>query len=229
MILKIKNNISLVSLHIPKTAGTSFRSILKNEFGRRTVARFDIYPSGKIKLDEKSFEKTELHKKIQVIHGHYTYQSITNTLDLSPSVSFITWLRDPVERVISNYFFLRKIVAERLNETPEENLMNRIGKTLEEFVVMEENQNVMSKFLNGANLSSFKFVGFQHDFETEIKRLEQIMQWKKIKNVEYNVTGNVPKISESATLDLIKKCNAEDVSLYNSALSQRTNSIHLHS
>jgi hypothetical protein len=216
---KIKNNISLVSIHIPKTAGTSFRTILKSEFGRRSVARFDIYPSGKIVLDDKTFKKDTLNKKIEVIHGHYTYESINKTLALSENVNFITWLRDPVERVISNYYFLNKIIAARLNESPEENLMNRMGKTIQEFVLLDENQNVMSKFLKGADLKSFQFVGLQNNFESELKRLQNTMNWKTIQNIEHNVTGNMSKQVNPEIIELIKTNNKQDIELYELALT----------
>ncbi len=45
-------HLELISLHIPKTAGTSFRSNLVNVYGKKAVARFDIL-KGKIWLDEK--------------------------------------------------------------------------------------------------------------------------------------------------------------------------------
>ncbi len=62
---KVKNNIELVSLHIPKTAGTSFRYILKEQFKKKDVARLDIYPSGAIMLNEKEFDSEKLKDKIR--------------------------------------------------------------------------------------------------------------------------------------------------------------------
>ena len=49
---KISNNIELVSIHIPKTAGTSFRNVLKSAYSRKSVVRFDIR-RGKIEMEKK--------------------------------------------------------------------------------------------------------------------------------------------------------------------------------
>lgn len=216
---KVKNNIELVSLHIPKTAGTSFRYILKAQFKKKDVARLDIYPSGAIMLNEKEFDSEKLKDKIKVIQGHYTYRNINDKLLLDSNVKFITWLRDPVERVISNYYFLNKIIANRLKELPNENLMNRIGKTLSEFVQFEENRNVMSKFLEGADLNSFKFVGFQRNFEEELQRLSKVMNWNSIKNLQLNTTDSKPRQIDQHLIELIEFNNQEDISLYKEALN----------
>lgn len=218
---KIKNNIELVSLHIPKTAGTSFRHILKDQYRRREVARLDIYQSGNIHLNQKEFTKSSLKEKIKVIQGHYTYKSIHERLDLNKNVEFITWLRDPVERVISNYYFLNQIIANRLKELPNENLMNRMGKSLAEFVEYEENKNVMSKFLKGAELESFKFIGFQHNFEEDLNRLATLMNWKTLKNFRYNANDRKPKKIDEDMINLIRSNNQEDIILYNNALNFR--------
>ena len=218
---KIKNNIEIVSLHIPKTAGTSFRYILKEQFKRKEVARLDIYPSGAIQLNEKDFKGTILNEKIRVIQGHYTYNAINEHFLLHDNLHFITWLRDPVERVLSYYYFLKRIIADRLKELPNENLMNRMGKTLSEFVQFEENKNVMSKFLIGADLSNFTFVGFQSDFENELNRLASTMDWKTPKTPHFNNTTDKPKNIDQELIKLIQANNKEDIELYAKALKLR--------
>lgn len=158
---KVKNNIELISLHIPKTAGTTFRTILKTYFGKRHVARFDVYPSGNITLNEKPFKKKEINKKIKVLHGHFKYKDINTYLELDGKTPIITWVRDPVDLVVSNYYYLMEITKGRLNEAPDENLMLRVGKTLREFAQVDLNRNIMSRFIGDAPLDDFDFIGIQ--------------------------------------------------------------------
>ncbi len=218
---KVRNNIQLVSIHIPKTAGTTFRSIFIDNVGKKNFAKVDIYSSGNISIDNKPFKKKHLSKKITAIHGHCSYKYLTRYFELNKGVEFMTWVRNPVERVISNYYFLNKIIAERLQEKEDENLMIRMGKTLEEFVNWEANQNVISKFLEGAPLGDFKFIGIQDDFENELYRLARIMNWRHIENRQHNVTGNKADNIGADTIELIKSVNARDVKLYESVLQNR--------
>jgi hypothetical protein len=218
---KIKNHINLVSIHIPKTAGTTFRSIFIDNVGVKNFAKVDIYSSGNIKVNDKLFDKNRLPKKITAIHGHCSYSYLEQYFELHKEVKFMTWLRDPVERVISNYYFLNKIIADRLQEEEDENLMIRMGKTLEEFVRWEANQNVMSKFLEGAPLHQFSFIGLQDDFENELARLARVMNWQNIENRKHNVTGQKTGNINPEIINLIKTVNQRDVELYKSVLQQR--------
>ena len=97
--------------------------------------------------------------------------------------------------------------------------MNRIGKTLSEFVQFKENRNVMSKFLEGADLNSFKFVGFQRNFEEELQRLSKVMNWNSIKNLQLNTTDSKPRQIDQHLIELIEFNNQEDISLYKEALN----------
>ncbi len=220
---KITNNIQLVSIHIPKTAGTTFRTIIQESFGKRKTAKVDIDSAGQINVNNKLFLKQHLNSKIVAIHGHFTYADVHRKFNLDSDVSFVTWLRNPIERVISNYHFLNKIIADRLKELPQEKLMERMGKSLIQFAELEANQNVMSKFLSGANLEQFTFVGIQDHFETELERLHLQLNWKKIDNRKHNVTGKKATKVDEETLAFIKTVNAKDVALYEKAKNQMAN------
>jgi len=215
---KIVNNISLVSIHIPKTAGTSFRAILQDQIGKRKVAKLDINNSGTVLLNNKILEKKRIHKRIEAIHGHFTFAEVQEKFAFRDDVQYITWLRNPVARVVSNYRFLNKIIANRLNELPDENLMARMGKTLVEFAAVQENQNVMHKYLKGASLEKFSFVGIQDQFESELTRLEDIMSWPRVSNRKHNVTGKSASSIDPETTAFIKSVNKEDVILFEQVL-----------
>lgn len=223
---KIANNIELVSLHIPKTAGTSFRSILLENVSERNFAKVDIFNSGRIKVNDQYFSGNKLHRKVKAIHGHFPYRVLHDRFAIAPNAQLITWLRNPVERVLSNYYFLKSILQARINEQEDENLLERFGKTLEEFVSHPENQNVMSNFLEEAPLESFAFIGIQDEFETELVRLKNTMNWV-VANKEHNTTQNKrSKMDHSLeTIAFIEKHNQRDIELYNKVLKLNGKSI----
>ena len=214
-------NIELISLHIPKTAGTSFRTILEEFYGRRSVVRFDIYKSGEVYLKDKPIKGNSLGRRTRVLHGHFSFQDLTSKVDYDPAIPVVTWLRHPIQRTLSNYYFLNKIIAERLKERPEENLMKRMGRSLMEFVAQEENQNIMSRFLEGADLEQFKFVGIQDDFEEELVRFEKTMGWNGVANRVHNATNTNREDLTQEERDFILEANSKDMKLYQEALRIR--------
>ncbi len=216
---KIKNNIELVSLHIPKTAGTAFRLILTNNIDPKNFAKLDIFNSGRIKLNDEYFSGSKLSRKLTVIHGHFSYQRLHEFFEINTDTQFITWLREPVQRVLSNYFFLKSILEQRIAEQPDENLFRRMGKSLEEFVALEENQNVMSKFLDQAPIEQFKFIGIQDNFAEELPRLKQLMGWSYLDNQVHNETRQKNTDIDSGIIEQIKQANAQDVELYQRVLA----------
>ena len=98
-----QNKLILISLHIPKTAGTSFRNILKSVYGENQVVRFDISRMGVVRMNENVYQKSKL-PNVKVIHGHFTFQDLSGSFTLPETYKLITWMRDPVKRVISNYY-----------------------------------------------------------------------------------------------------------------------------
>lgn len=83
-------------LHIPKTAGTTFRSILERQYGGRTVFAF----TGDTTADTRRFNALAAPEKagITLIVGHAPFQTGIAEVDAATTITF---MRDPVERVKS--------------------------------------------------------------------------------------------------------------------------------
>ena len=215
---KIKNNIELVSLHIPKSSGTSFRNTLKAVYGNKSVKRLDIN-NKHIKIDEKVYEKSSLKSNIRVIHGHFKFNSVFEKIELSEATPVIAWLRDPVERVISNYFYLKKIINEKIRTSDDDgNLGDRMLKSLTEYARTEENRNRISKFLSGAKLEDFFFIGIVENYENDLATLSKLLNWKKYPIIKHNQTSKEKPFVSEEDREFIKSLNENDVQLYNAAL-----------
>jgi hypothetical protein len=95
----------IVFLHIPKTAGQSVHAGLIQLFGADNVC--------KVRVNEDLFLLSiEEIRKSRVFSGHFDWAM----LDCVPYPKFVfTVLRDPTERILSFYFFLRD-EAKRLTE-----------------------------------------------------------------------------------------------------------------
>lgn len=165
--LSTRSQVELVSIHIPKTAGTSFRNILKQMYGEQQVIRIDItLPSEKTPFSSVQPSTERLPDEVRIIHGHFRFPDIAALYHLDPDVPVITWLRDPVERVISNYFYLQKILREIIQEEQRRvNILSKMEKTLLEYASADINRNRTSKFLEGLRLQDLFLSEFRNIFQ----------------------------------------------------------------
>jgi hypothetical protein len=95
----MKSPAPLVFLHIPKTAGVSVRSVISANFHADRIAHV-------------MYEQCESRNHIEAVlkandfvHGHFRYELIH---DMAHPRRLVTFLRNPVERSLSQYYFLRK-------------------------------------------------------------------------------------------------------------------------
>jgi hypothetical protein len=213
----------LVSIHIPKTAGTSFRNILKAVYGDKNVARFDISMRGVVRLNEQAFEKDRL-PSFKVLHGHFSYEAIVSRYKLPEEVPLITWVRDPVQRVISNYLYLESRLIDILQEEKHDlHILEKMQRSLVEYARVEINRNRQSKFLKGASLDRFFFIGITENFERDLRFLGEKLKWdKQPELLHHNITETNPRKFSQEELDEIRSLNMEDVKLYDSILEMRS-------
>ncbi|MEM6396003.1 MAG: sulfotransferase family 2 domain-containing protein [Bacteroidota bacterium] len=215
--------LELVSVHIPKTAGTSFRHVLKRVYGEEAVRRLDIPILGQhTRINEQLYEEATLPYGTRVVHGHFSPERIAGRFAESEGVPHITWLRDPVERVISNYFYLAKRLAEELDEeTKGLNILSKMQRSLLEYAQDEKNRNRQSKFLAGMALEDFVFVGIQEHLQEELVELGKILHWPPQEMVEHNRTGQSKQTVSDELRAEIAALNQIDVELYQRALVLR--------
>lgn len=90
----------LISLHIPKTAGTSLAQALRDWYGDRF---FLHYPGGKYSIGDAPWEPGVC------IHGHFNKRHGAGLDDCYPQArQIMTVLRDPFERMVSLWRHLRR-------------------------------------------------------------------------------------------------------------------------
>ena len=96
------NHAPLISIHVPKTAGTAFRQVLEAWYGDKLKLHY---------IQEGTCEMPAKHDWEDgiCIHGHFNSERGFGVRDYYPQASrFITFLRDPYATRLSLYFFLKQ-------------------------------------------------------------------------------------------------------------------------
>lgn len=190
--------LEVISIHINKTAGKTFKHILSRNYEQNLFC-VNTDNSGKWhrSLSCKTGELTKMipsHAK--ALHGHFCAKDIIGIANNTP---IIAWLRNPIDRVVSNYFHDTNNKYTILD--------------MDEYVSQECNINKISKMLDGLSLEKL-IIGFQENFSEDVKRIGKIFGWTYLETpmINVGVKDSVP----NEILRLIESLNNEDIKLYNS-------------
>jgi hypothetical protein len=138
-------------LHIPRTAGTTFNGILERNFPPEAV--LSLYT-------REDFAKNAVIDKarldgVRLIQGHVLFTDYDALTFYDAPVRAVTFLREPVSRVISEYFFLRTWPQQHLFS-----LLTRGNVSLADYVagthklLRYKGSNFMTRVLSGMDPDS---------------------------------------------------------------------------
>jgi len=152
-----------LSIHIPKTAGVSIRNILKEHFGPGFVAYYwEITDAWGRVLDQVPPDAT-------CVHGHYQTDQLIRQF---PRAELITWVRDPVERVVSSYHH-------RLRDPdfkhPVCHELHQKKLSLTEYAALPLVRNEMTRYFGSKKPEDFLFVGLVEDFEPSLRLMARLL------------------------------------------------------
>ena len=148
-----------MSLHIPKTAGTSFRKALDAEYGGDLGVIYD----GTV-VDARRF---------RAVHGHFHASELRR---VARRAKWIMWLREPVDRLVSYYDFWSQ--SER-HGNPNHDHFLESGMSLEDFVEWEPIRSEFARqYVANLEPDDFFFVGITERYEGDLARLAQLLGWR---------------------------------------------------
>lgn len=165
----------LVFTHIEKCAGTSFNEILSLTYPRYFHITKNNY-GGNEKRNDLTIDqyKKILHYCPSGIGGH----SVRPYLEFLPKSKRITFLRNPIERYISQFNHLRE---------------TRWANSIDEFLNNEFYNDFMTKKIAGINeypiantfLVNFDFVGDADNYNKSLNYLQHVLDKKLIGKIQY--------------------------------------------
>lgn len=205
-------------LHLQKTAGTSINDAAIAEFTRERVllvygndSQWTSNAAKEIRMAAKD-RADHLRRLADYIETHgiayfASHMAATGLSSFDPGRAF-TILRDPVERVISQYFFFRQ--------------QRRTDETLEAFVERPENRNHQSQKLMGVDLEHLAAVGVTERFAPFVAHLNERLG-TSFKVVHRKRGGLVKDFKSSRVNEAVRRriaeLNSADADLYRRALA----------
>ncbi len=201
---------TLIFLHIPKTAGTTLRSILRQQYPPEVTYNYYHDP------EKAAFHELTASQKqrYRLLCGHMNYGIHQH---LPGDSRYITILRDPVARVISYYNHVR-----RRGDIEQ-------GLPLTQFVEQglgKDNRQTLSLAGDGADdplqtakdhLDACALAGITERFDESIILLKHLLGWRRspyyVKKLVSSKSISRATLPED-TLHLIEAHNQHDIALY---------------
>lgn len=207
---------TIVYLHIPKAAGNSSISYIKD-------IRPKAYPIDWRNIDESwnNFIKVNETEKYDIVSGHFNYNHISKLKNSNTKATYITFIRHPIERFISQYKYMYTKAHPDHVDFREKN--KDFGKW-----VLGRKDNIMSLILVGGARSirdilrkiddNYSFVGISDYYNTSMNIISTALDTK----FKLSERKNVTNISEAPKIELSQKLYKElchrhslDLQLYN--------------
>jgi hypothetical protein len=199
----------IVFLHIPKTAGTTFRLILESNFGI-SACHTNQTKRAPFRQSDLDFAR-KFFPRLRALAGH----TLVDPLRLSlPGAFYMTFLREPIQRVVSHY--QDTAVRGGSMATFEESLQKR-----------DRFENLAVKRLAGGRdldkakraLEQFHFVGFTEKFDLSLRVFDRLSPYRldlryKRRIVARDNTIKQQLLSDPRMVDMAREFNQLDLALY---------------
>ncbi|MDQ8182369.1 sulfotransferase family 2 domain-containing protein [Pelagicoccus sp. SDUM812005] len=206
------------SVHIPKCGGTSFRIWLQSSF------------SGAVLFDySKRWERSDADALTERLFGKDCFHAhgAVDALDDCPfSVTKVTWLRHPVDRVISYYNHILRF-GDQGNGYFRTVLEKEMG--LLDFARLDWMRDGMTKYLCGKE-QEFRFVGILEKSQQCMPMLCSALKMEQgfgravfdlpLENSSRDICGYGATEASVSVREEIERCNVNDLALYNAQLAR---------
>lgn len=161
----------ILSIHVPKAAGNSFREALSVTYGERFMkdygdwAGFDEpQANARRLLREQAMRarRDELASAYAVIHGHFIADKYRGLFEPE---QYIAFFRDPFQQAQAHYYFL---LRNPQRDHPEEKIFHDAKMTLPEYLEWDAFRNHQAQFLGSLSVDELAFVGLSEEYEKSL-------------------------------------------------------------
>ncbi|MGH6845701.1 MAG: hypothetical protein ACRECU_13515 [Methylocella sp.] len=212
----------IVSIHIPKTAGESFRLRLQSTFASRALFDYgdwvgfdtpDTVARRELRRAVMRARRDELLRDYDIIHGNFVGDKY---LGLFPATWFAAFFRDPYQQAVSHYHF---ILRHPEIDHPGVRAFHEKRMSLLEFIAAFP--NMQSRFLGQIGVENLAMVGMKEQYERGVALFEAVFRHKlspetSRENVNPNRQGDTYLI-DAAARKAVDTHSAGDVELYRRA------------
>lgn len=232
----------LISVHLPKTAGTSFERSLRRHFGAQLERRYADKPlhHHPLRRNLRAAREGLCGRRRQetaspaCIHGHFlplSYRHLARRAD----VRFVTWLREPIDRLLSHYHYWRRAADNDARDTLQDQTQDKVQRRMreenwsfEQFAQRRELRNVYRAFLWGFPVERFDFIGITEHYASDLREFGQRFLDRDLRPAEENrnPAHRAGAAGEGYSIDRglrerLERVHARDLSLYRFALELR--------
>lgn len=230
-----RNAPQIIAPHVPRTGGTSFRSVLEAVYGSDNVeGDYERHVTSSLSLFNLDFEAWSRKTRAALERRTSWPKAVTGHFWLGKYETFrrsaftVVWLREPAARLISLYFFLRDHRFRTLGgERPRSSFFEQ-AVSLEDFIegycASRRTNPVTRTILDGYSLKDLDFVGIQEHFEEDVTELAQTLGWPSVDVPHDNRTTSSDYRAlrpDAVLLRKIRESDEADVALYQHALELR--------
>ena len=219
--LSLSSTVELISVHLPKTAGSTFGKVILPQ----------VYPPSQILYDYDDLpintliSQGQLTTETRVIHGHFPAKKYR---EYYPNAKIVIWLRNPILLLISAYYFWMTLNPDEIfNKDYRYVVENKLD--FADFVKQPFTHNIISSyFTKGMKLTDFYFVGIQEFFREDLNDIKNNLGWPpfKVQSSNRNSYDNykdqvMDTLNNQSLVKNIVAFNSGDMELYKEALSLR--------
>lgn len=233
-----------VSIHIPKTAGTSFAKALGQAFGPNELFLDYQHVRDHAQVAAQGVHAVDTHgawlspdwrelarryrgdirrlpRACKMVHGHFPAGKYHPFLTWRKPF-YITWVRDPFARAVSNFFYWQSFDPATVPDPLVRTVLSERW-SLETFLFHNALRNYQSMFLRGLSWQRIDFIGVVERFPEDLRRLSDMID-RRLDLFEENkgpVSGAVN--AHYHFRERFMAFHDEDAALYRHALERHVN------
>jgi hypothetical protein len=218
--LVVGGTLMILSLHVPKAAGNSFRELLQAEFKERMMADYGDWAGFKvpeaiercrIRTLEMRSRRDELQKKYAIIHGHFVADKYRG---LFPREDVVAFFRDPFQQALSHYYFL---LRNPQRAHLEEKIFHEAKMTLHDYLSWDAFRDHQLQYLGSLSIDDLAMVGISEEFYRSVDIFNSLFGCNLLGESFFNVNPEYQGADYKIDPDIrnaVEKYRAGDLDLY---------------